>query len=788
MILYNFTNMKKKKKIIFLSSLMTVSVMAAISITSCNTGQNDELVSWTLNEEVARLNNFTFLPKSSSFSIGTIINTSDELFLPTFIANWKPNNKFSYRIQKEREISTDIYRTTYFNIVVQDIITLEEKTTNSFNIKYEIQEEVDIRNKIKNINDNTKLLKSEFTDEEINNIDATNIINYLNIGINNQYIYQILDFNHNSNIKTFSLKVEIKNKEYESLISPQISNILTFTYTINNDLPITNSVAEEIARLNTLSPRLLNPNLTYQQLLDLNISNFLPLLTDFPLNNELFTYKVFAFSKTNLSNSKNINFNMHVFPKGHEDIKDDTNFTNNFIVDFILINEPEQDVNIDDQYLQNNLVDVITSGSYSLASPGSLVDNDCVKVSPGPLRTAPSAGVPEYAKSIQSKVFNELELDQLKNTFSLCFQSYSGACSYGTGWILDYKLTSDGSYPTTWYIATNAHVIQNLKIPNEIISPVRYEIENSPFANTNQLIMQRVKTESIQFGQDFGNSYNQDTYDRVDIPAANLKTIFIGLDYLTTRPDMFSKDGKWQNTEEYIDFAVMEVTFNSASEAKTFTQNYVEDNSRHFKYRKESILKNYNLKIDHGYSVIGFPDVSPTPHPYFRPVSMFSNRAAEMDKNTPIVPDDQFSNLASSPFYNTFNNRIGMFDASLGLSFFGMDYRQAYNFNRWYNSWGLTYPIDYSNLEAGSSGSMLRDKEGYTVGIYFASDRRASIGLAQALYCEGFNYQGKYGKFNLEGYDLIEGGFPNQKISYKDNLKLIYGDNYKTHLFPNGLK
>ena len=87
MILYNFTNMKKKKKIIFLSSLMTVSVMAVISITSCNSGQNNELVSWTLNEEVGRLNNFTFLPKSFSFSIGTIINTSNENFLPTFIAN-----------------------------------------------------------------------------------------------------------------------------------------------------------------------------------------------------------------------------------------------------------------------------------------------------------------------------------------------------------------------------------------------------------------------------------------------------------------------------------------------------------------------------------------------------------------------------------------------------------------------------------------------------------------------------------------------------------------------------
>ena len=41
----------------------------------------------TLNEEVARLNNFTFLPKSSSFSIGTVINTNNETFLPTFIAN-----------------------------------------------------------------------------------------------------------------------------------------------------------------------------------------------------------------------------------------------------------------------------------------------------------------------------------------------------------------------------------------------------------------------------------------------------------------------------------------------------------------------------------------------------------------------------------------------------------------------------------------------------------------------------------------------------------------------------
>ncbi len=613
-------------------------------------------------------------------------------------------------------------------------------------------------------------------------------MNYLTLVPKNEYDYEVLEFKNDQILKEFSFKIQIKNKEYPDLISTQISNLINLRYEINDNLPESSTVAEEIARLNTLKPSLINPNLTYQQLLDLNINNFLPLLKDFQLNTNLFTYNIFSLNKSNISSSRNINFNMKVYKKGNEDIKVDNNFTNNFIVNFNLISEPNQDVDIDDQYLQNNLANVVTSGQYDLARPGSLNGNDCVKVSSGPSKTTPSEGVPEYAKSIQSKVFNTFEIEQLANTFSLCFNSYSGACAYGTGWILDYQLTEDGSYPTTWYIATNAHVIQNLKIPNEVISPVRYELEESPFTNTKQVILQRVKTENIVLGQDFGDSQNLNMYERVYIPATNLKTIFIGLDYLETTPSMFSIDGQWQDTEEYIDFAVMEVKFSSSEEAKTFTQNYVEKSSRHFKYRKESILKNYNLKIDNGYSVIGFPDTSSGSTPYFRPVSMYSNRPAAMDKNEPIIANDQFSNLATSPYYNTFTDRLGMFDASLGLSFFGMDYRQAYGLNRWYSSWGLTYPIDYSNLGAGSSGSMLRDKNGYTVGIYFAADPRAGIGLAQALYCEGFNYQGKYGKFNLEGYDIIEGGFPNQKISYKDNLRIIYGNEFKTHLFPNGLK
>ncbi|QZE12329.1 Ig-specific serine endopeptidase MIP [Mycoplasma sp. Ms02] len=44
--------------------------------------------------------------------------------------------------------------------------------------------------------------------------------------------------------------------------------------------------------------------------------------------------------------------------------------------------------------------------------------------------------------------------------------------SFGTAWILDFKPTEDGSYPTTWYIATNLHVAEKI-------------VKNQPDENTN---------------------------------------------------------------------------------------------------------------------------------------------------------------------------------------------------------------------------------------------------------------------------------------------------------------
>ncbi|AHC40429.1 hypothetical protein OVS_03385 [Mycoplasma ovis str. Michigan] len=36
-------------------------------------------------------------------------------------------------------------------------------------------------------------------------------------------------------------------------------------------------------------------------------------------------------------------------------------------------------------------------------------------------------------------------------------------CTQGTGWILDYELSPEGKYPTVWYIATVAHVVDDIR-------------------------------------------------------------------------------------------------------------------------------------------------------------------------------------------------------------------------------------------------------------------------------------------------------------------------------------
>lgn len=446
---------------------------------------------------------------------------------------------------------------------------------------------------------------------------------------------------------------------------------------------------------------------------------------------------------------------------------------------------------IDDSYLEKNNLNIIDNPSlYSMATPGSGGTNS-INVAFSPSKTTPSNGVVPNAISDSNFIRTDLDIKQSKRTFSLVFVDGSSATHLGTGWILDFKLTNDGSYPLTWYIASNSHVIQNLKVANDKVTPERYNIGDD-FHNTQSLQMAVLndftKNKELETTSPFAHD---GTFNHARIEpnnGKNLKTVLIGNDYLKTTPSMFSQSGKWQGIEEYIDFAVMEVTFENETIAKKMTHNYAIDSSLHFKYKKESLINKNDYINKTKFNTLGYPSLDS---------NGTSNRTAYLstNKNQNRANIEKDNTIGSSNYYNTFKNTQGSFDAALALSYFGYEYRYAdpkHEFpflKQQYASWGLMYQINYGDMKPGSSGSMLMDENGYTWGIHLAGDSNASMGFSQALYCEGFNYMGKYGRYNLQGYDIIEGGFPNQQKSYKDGLKTLYGNDpsFKTNIFKNGL-
>nr|WP_262337587.1 DUF31 family protein [Mycoplasma nasistruthionis] len=113
----------------------------------------------------------------------------------------------------------------------------------------------------------------------------------------------------------------------------------------------------------------------------------------------------------------------------------------------------------------------------------------------------------------------------------------------------------------------------------------------------------------------------------------------------------------------------------------------------------------------------------------------------------------------------------------------------TYENNR-YITYGLGYVTQAYQPGRGASGTALRDVNGNIFGAMFLSGDAKNVSLisiVQGLRSPGVDYQGLYGNYNLEQYDLIYGGGKNQRTSYREAMIKLYGNEYKTKLFPNGL-
>lgn len=436
----------------------------------------------------------------------------------------------------------------------------------------------------------------------------------------------------------------------------------------------------------------------------------------------------------------------------------------------------------------------------------------------------------ENTNPLLGNIINEQYRKLAQISFSVNF-AIGGGNYLGTAWILDYQIPNgvnvsnegnsfnETNYPTKWYLATNTHVMDDLKTLN---SPyLETNTSKKPNSSTTTVKLKRIV--NPQLGTNNGSyqksSYNNNSYETFWINMtddnykpyedAPVKPIFLGFDYLNSSPDEFinnvpqpssiPSDVKFTKTEEMADFAVFEIDFekidwaksgyNSAQEyAMYFSSNYANWSYKdQFKPAPNSLLNEKN-KNKNFYS-LGFPQEEAIGESRNTDnVSLFINRPNNLSENKYIYG----SSLVKERHYNTFKNVAGIFDLIIGSADFGYKFDPISTTVSTsgiipYVYQGLAYTDQNGDMQVGSSGSIFVDEDNYIYGIHFASDFAAHVGINFALKCEGYNYEGKYGSYNLQPYDLINGGYSNQRSSYKDQLIKIYGTNIKTNLFPNGL-
>ena len=719
---------------------------------------------------------------NQSWSLEELFLINNENLLDNYLEGLDKKADFSYQAV---QVSVDPIQTKTIGFRIMVTKGNAKVYTERLIVRLDVQplsDEQLLEQEVQRINNfNLKPITYE-TEEEKNNSYSTSSITgiikrtHIQLGLRSDvFDYKGLDVKPaGKDQKSFKIEVSLNGKTKRTK-DKTIQFLVDENNTFRNQ-----EWQKEKARLQGMKFSLKKVNLTYEELADINDKNLLSKLSGWTAN-EKFNYKVDNILKSTQDNSIQFQIWFRHAQYSHQEWSLNEKVLPNvsFKIHFNLVKSYNADSwkESDDSYITHN-AKPFNDGRNYLAKPGS-GSNSIETSSQG--STAPSEGVDQDAKLKTGLIRNETQLNQVKNTFSIGFGSHGFGYAFGTAWILDYKLEENGAEPTTFYLATNAHVAQNLKVAHDVLTPERYESEDQPFQSTNVVELRTIKDPKI--GKIYDSTSSRDQYLIAELPAAQVRTVYIGNDYLTTSPSDFNTtNANWANNEEYIDFSVLEVRFNNAEQAKEMTQNYAGSPDRQFKYKQESLLNEKVNPKPKNYSVLGFPAVRKDS--FWRPTILTTSNSIN-DTSADLAT------LASSKYYNSFEDKIGMFDAALGLSFFGYNYREAYQVNNWYVSSGLIYPLDYGSLGEGSSGSMMMDKDGYTVGIHFAGDFKASTGFATALYSEGFNYGGRFGKYNLQSYDLIDGNrnnnHPNQKHSYRTNLIKFYGDNYKTNLYPNGV-
>ncbi|AGX88914.1 MIP family Ig-specific serine endopeptidase [Mycoplasma parvum] len=329
------------------------------------------------------------------------------------------------------------------------------------------------------------------------------------------------------------------------------------------------------------------------------------------------------------------------------------------------------------------------------------------------------------------------------------------SCAAGTGWILDYEWPEDGTYPTKWFIATNAHVFE------------RFNFSDTKEDNFGQVLPQsctlvKASPNSFQLGV-FKETVDENQNKKLE--GVNVKSTKLFYSARNHLGDSVIKSSV--SSDDYFhDFIVLEVVFNDQYDAKMATDDF------HGKYgignkkpinlfhngiteSEENFFKEKTYNT--AYYVGGFPKLRGDFMTFNHKVNEFKHKAATLSQKT-LHFDLQRRDEGKRALR-------GIEDSPFSMSW-GKTKKQDIT--------GFYYWIDRINIGAGGSGAMVVDENENLLGLYsLAWTWEEDLGGVQPIRSHSLDLSKdrKTPKFDLIRGIKDSGG---QTSSYKSQLDKYY--------------
>lgn len=394
----------------------------------------------------------------------------------------------------------------------------------------------------------------------------------------------------------------------------------------------------------------------------------------------------------------------------------------------------------------------------------------------GPEEIPEITPIPEQNLDAREAIKAEAERT-FKKMNDYTFRLYS-PCNMGTGWILDYAIPENGGYPTTWYIATNLHVIiqygfssnpydQKLPIPKEAINFQRNKYRDRGLDFSNLSLFYDRCNELKWYGYFDFNLAQEETGEKLKSDmglVANKKIeepklFYAAVDFLKEDPNNDVQKNHWK------DFAVIEVKFNNEEIAKKVTNEFA------IKYpvNTTEAINLFADALEDRYSVEQIANTTENFYSFAYPATGDKFKASKT-WNEDTLEADKISNDRWNWYHDKGEEKIAGMVAGKKIS-----RTQAWGGTE-HIRMGHMYLVKNFPLGKGSSGAMYVDGNNNLLGLkaVVETGKNAMNSWIEPIRSKGF----KRGTINTPKYDLLLGG-DNQLSSYRQQIERF---NKKTFL------